>query len=150
MNPFLVWRLTPNESYCHGRMAQASKGGKSAIAESNVAPGLCTRRYRMQSRKILSIVVTAAMLLPPIGFVTIASAQDLDRDRDQLKTQQQLKDKDKLQTKDQLHKDQLKDKDMLKEQERTRERERAREHMQTERPEKPQHERAERGERGGR
>lgn len=61
-------------------------------------------------------------MLPPVGFVTIASAQD--RDRDQLKIPQQLQDKDKFQTKDPLHKDQLKDKDMLKEQERTRERER--------------------------
>jgi hypothetical protein len=55
-------------------------------------------------------------MLLPVGFVTIASAQDLDRDRGQLKTQQQLRDKDKLQTNDQL-----KDKDQLKDQERTRE-----------------------------
>jgi hypothetical protein len=89
----------------------------------------------MPSRKIFSIVVAAAMLLP-FGYTSIVSAQDLDRDRDQLKTQQQLKAQDKLQTKDQL-----------KEQERTRER--AREHMQTERPEKPQHERLERGRGGG-
>ena len=91
----------------------------------------------MKSRVIIRGVLTAAMLLP-VGFVGIGSAQDFDRDRDQLKTQQQLKEKDKLQTKDQL-----KDKDQLKEQERTRERERVREHMQTERPERPQHERSE-------
>ena len=96
----------------------------------------------MQPRKILSIMVAAAMLLP-FSYASVASAQDLDRDRDQLKTQQQLKDQDKLQTKDQV-----KEKDQLKEQERTRERERAREHMQTERPEKPQHERAERSGKG--
>ena len=100
----------------------------------------------MQSRKIFAIVVAAAMLLP-FGYASIVSAQDLDRDRDQLKTQQHLKDKDKLQTKDQLHKDQLRDKDQLKEHERTRER--AREHLQTERPDKPQHERPERGGGGG-
>lgn len=87
----------------------------------------------MKSQAIIRVVLAGA-ILPPVGFVTIGSAEDLDRDRDQLKTQQQLKDKDKLQNKDQL-----------KEQERTRERERAREHMQTERPEKPQHERSERG-----
>ncbi len=97
----------------------------------------------MQPRKILSIMVAAAMLLP-FSYASVASAQDLDRDRDQLKTQQ-LQDKNKLQTKDQL-----KDKDQLKEQERTRERERVREHMQTERPERPQHERPERGGGGGR
>ncbi len=103
----------------------------------------------MKSQTIIRAALAAAMLLPG-GFVTIASAQDLDRDRDQLKTQQQLLDKDKLQTKDQLRtKDMLKDKDQLKEQERTRERERTREHMQMERPDKPQHERAERGGSGG-
>lgn len=111
--------------------------------------GHASKGVFMKSQAIMRAALAAAMLLP-VGFVTIASAQGLDRDRDQLKTQQQLKDKDKLQIKDQLHKDQLKDKDMLKEQERMRERERAREHMQTERPEKPRHERAERGERGGR
>jgi len=94
----------------------------------------------MKSRMMLSIAVATAMLLP-VGYTSITSAQD--RDRDQLKTQQQLKDQDKLQTKDQVR-----EKDQLKEQERTRERERAREHMQTERPEKPQHERAERGGKG--
>lgn len=98
----------------------------------------------MQPRKILSIMVAAAMLLP-LSYASVASAQDLDRDRDQLKTQQQLQDKNKLQTKDQL-----KDKDQLKEQERTRERERVREHMQTERSERPQLERPERGGGGGR
>ncbi len=96
----------------------------------------------MKSQAIVRAAIATAMLLP-VGFVTIGSAQDLDRDRDQLKTQQQLKDQDKLQTKDQV-----KEKDQLKEQERTRERERAREHMQTERPEKPQHERAERSGKG--
>ncbi|MFO0698638.1 MAG: hypothetical protein U0236_05370 [Nitrospira sp.] len=97
----------------------------------------------MKSQVIIRAAIAVVMLLPG-GVVTIASAQDLDRDRDQLKTQQQLQDKDKLQTKDQLHKE-LKDKDQLQERERTRERERAREHMQTERPDKPQHEKAERG-----
>ncbi|MFZ1802677.1 MAG: hypothetical protein WAU05_02030 [Nitrospira sp.] len=129
-------------------MAQASKGGKSAKAESNVAPVTQQGEVFMKSQAIICATLAAAML-SPVGFVTIGSAQDLDRDRDQLKTQQQLQDKDKLQTKDQLHKE-LKDKDQLKEQERTRERERAREHMQTERPEKPQHERSERGGGGGR
>jgi hypothetical protein len=104
----------------------------------------------MQPRKILSIMVAAAMLLP-FSYASVASAQDLDRDRDQLKTQQQLQDRDRLQTKDKLQtKDQLKEKDQIKEQERTRERERMREHMQTERPDKPQHERPERGGGGGR
>ncbi len=97
----------------------------------------------MKSKAIINAAITAAMLLT-VGVVTIVSAQDLDRDRDQLKTQQQLKDKDKLQTKEQL-----KDNDHLREQERTRERERTREHMQMERPDKPQHERAERGGSGG-
>lgn len=97
----------------------------------------------MKFRILLSIAAATVMLFP-IGMVSVVTAQDLDRDRDQLKTQQQLQDKDKLQTKDQLHKE-LKDKEQLHERERTRERERAREHMQTERPEKPQHERAERG-----
>lgn len=129
-------------------MAQASKGGKSATAEGNVAPVAQSGRLFMKSQTIMRVTLAAA-LLSPVGFVTSGSAQDLDRDRDQLKTQQQLQDKDKLQTKDQLHKE-LKDKEQLHERERTRERERAREHMQTERPEKPQHERAERGERGGR
>jgi hypothetical protein len=101
----------------------------------------------MKSQVIIRTAIVAAMLLP-VSFAPLGLAQDLDRDRDQLKTQQQLKDKDKLQTKDQLHKDQLKDKDQLKEQERTRER--TREHMQIERPDKPQHERAERGGGGGR
>lgn len=103
----------------------------------------------MKSQAIIRVALAAA-ILSPVGLVAIGSAQDLDRDRDQLKTQQQLLDKDKLQTKDQLHKDQLKDKDQLKQQERTRERERTREHMQTERPEKPQHESTERGGGGGR
>ena len=71
----------------------------------------------MKSRVLISATIAAAMLLPA-GFVTIAPAQDSDRDRDQLKTQQQLQDKDTLQTKDQLHQE-LKDKDMLQEQERT-------------------------------
>lgn len=93
----------------------------------------------MRSRVLLSIAVATAWLLP-VGYASITSAQDRDRDRDQLKTQQQLQNRDQLQTKDQL-----KDKDQLKEQERTRERERAREHMQTERPEKPQLEKVERG-----
>ena len=102
----------------------------------------------MKSHAIIRVALVIAMV-SPAGFVTIASAQDHDRDRDQLKTQQQLQDKDKLQTKDQLHKE-LKDKEQLHERERTRERERAREHMQTERPEKPHHERAERSGGGGR
>ena len=97
----------------------------------------------MKSHAIIRVALVIAMV-SPAGFVTIASAQD--RDRDQLKTQQQLQDK--LQTQDQLHKE-LKDKDQLQERERTRERERAREHMQTERPEKPQYERTEHGEGGG-
>jgi hypothetical protein len=73
-------------------------------------------------------------MLLPFSYASVTSAQDLDCDRDQLKTQQHLQDKDKLQTKDQL-----------KDKERTRERERVREHMQTERSERPQHERPERG-----
>ena len=97
----------------------------------------------MKSQTIIRVTLAAA-LLSPVWFVTSGSAQDLDRDRDQLKTQQQLHDKDQLQTKDQV-----KEKDRLKEQERTRERERTREHMQMERPDKPQHERAERGGSGG-
>ena len=102
----------------------------------------------MQPRTILSIVVATATLLP-VSYASFASAQDLDRDRDQLKMQQQLQDKDTLRNKDKLQtKDQLKDKDQVKEQERTRER--MREHMQTERPDKPQHERPERGGGGGR
>ena len=44
----------------------------------------------MKSRVIMSAALAAAMLLP-VGFMAIGSAQDLDRDRDQLKTQQQLK-----------------------------------------------------------
>jgi type II secretory pathway pseudopilin PulG len=65
----------------------------------------------MKSQVIICAAIAAAMLLPG-SFAAVASAQDRDRDRDQLKTQQQLKDQDKLQTKDKL-------KD--KEQERTRE-----------------------------
>ena len=40
----------------------------------------------MKSQTIIRAALAAVMLLPG-GFVTIASAQDLDRDRDQLKTQ---------------------------------------------------------------
>ncbi|MGQ0555374.1 MAG: hypothetical protein ACT4PN_05435 [Nitrospiraceae bacterium] len=42
----------------------------------------------MKSQAIVRAAIATAMLLP-VGFVTIGSAQDLDRDRDQLKTQQQ-------------------------------------------------------------
>ena len=92
----------------------------------------------MKSRMMLSIALVAVMLLP-VGIVTIVSAQD--RDRDQLKTDQLLQGKDKLQTKDRL-----KDKDQLKEQEQMRER--TREQTRTERPERPQHEKAERSGQG--
>lgn len=68
----------------------------------------------MKSRMMLSIAAAAAMLLPG-GIVSIASAQD--RDRDQLKTQQQLQEKDKSQAKEQL-------KEQEKVQERSREQER--------------------------
>ena len=56
----------------------------------------------MKKRGILSLVSATALLVPIISVTSITSAQDQDRDRDQLKTQQQIQDKDKLQTKDQL------------------------------------------------
>ncbi|CUS32866.1 conserved exported hypothetical protein [Candidatus Nitrospira nitrosa] len=64
----------------------------------------------MKSQAIIRVALAAA-ILSPVGLVAVGSAQDLHRDRDQLKTQQQLKDK--LQSKDQLHKE-LKDKYQLK------------------------------------
>lgn len=94
----------------------------------------------MKSRRMLSIAVATAML-SSVGMVSIVTAQEQDRDRDQLKTQQQLQDRDKLQMKDQL-----KEQDQIKEQAQTRERNR--EQIRTERPEKPQHEKVERGGKG--
>jgi hypothetical protein len=53
VNPFLRWRLTLNESSCHGRMAQASKDELSAITESNVAPVMRVKGVFIKSQAII-------------------------------------------------------------------------------------------------
>jgi len=124
-------------------MAQASKGGKIRHNREHCRSGHPYKEVPMQSRKIFSIVVVAAMLFP-IGLTSITWAQDQDRlktqdklkdpdlDRDRLKTQDKLKDPDQ----DRLH---TKDQDRISRPERPE-----RPHMEKpERPERP--ERAERG-----
>ena len=97
----------------------------------------------MKRNAIISAISTIAYLfLIPI-LAPIAAAQEQDRDRERLQTQQRLQEQEKLQTGDrQTGTDQL--------QEQERDREQTREQTRSQQPERPQFEKTYRGGGGGR